>query len=409
MNTKIIGTGSAVPSRVLDNAELSTFLDTSDEWIRTRTGIRSRHIAQEGQTASALAAQAAKKAIADAGIAAEQIEAIIVATSTPDYIFPSTANLVQQEIGAERAACFDLSAACTGFLYAMSVADAYIKAGMYKKVLVIGAEVMSQVVDWKDRSVCVLFGDGAGAVVLGEDSSGKSIFRLHSDSGSAQALTLGKENAVHMNGREIFSFAVRKVPESVKEVLEESETAKEQVKYFILHQANARMIESIAKRLDVPVEKFPMNLETHGNTSAASIPVLLDELNRQNRLIPGDVLILSGFGGGLSWGSAGMAQMTGRICVDYKRISKIYCSRMEIKKMLEKMKEIIAGQLNVNAEDVKPESRFKEDLNADSLDLFELVMALEDEYSVEIPSEELEKLLTVQDVCDYLKNHGVEA
>ena len=208
MNTKIIGTGSAVPSRVLDNAELSTFLDTSDEWIRTRTGIRSRHIAQEGQTASALAAQAAKKAIA-----AEQIEAIIVATSTPDYIFPSTANLVQQEIGAERAACFDLSAACTGFLYAMSVADAYIKAGMYKKVLVIGAEVMSQVVDWKDRSVCVLFGDGAGAVVLGEDSSGKSIFRLHSDSGSAQALTLGKENAVHMNGREIFSFAVRKVPE----------------------------------------------------------------------------------------------------------------------------------------------------------------------------------------------------
>ncbi len=304
MNTKIIGTGSAVPSRVLDNAELSTFLDTSDEWIRTRTGIRSRHIAQEGQTASALAAQAAKKAIADAGIAAEQIEAIIVATSTPDYIFPSTANLVQQEIGAERAACFDLSAACTGFLYAMSVADAYIKAGMYKKVLVIGAEVMSQVVDWKDRSVCVLFGDGAGAVVLGEDSSGKSIFRLHSGSGSAQALTLGKENAVHMNGREIFSFAVRKVPESVKEVLEESETAKEQVKYFILHQANARMIESIAKRLDVPVEKFPMNLETHGNTSAASIPVLLDELNRQNRLIPGDVLILSGFGGGLSWGSA---------------------------------------------------------------------------------------------------------
>lgn len=304
MNTKIIGTGSAVPSRVLDNAELSTFLDTSDEWIRTRTGIRSRHIAQEGQTASALAAQAAKKAIADAGIAAEQIEAIIVATSTPDYIFPSTANLVQQEIGAERAACFDLSAACTGFLYALSVADAYIKAGMYKKVLVIGAEVMSQAVDWKDRSVCVLFGDGAGAVVLGEDSGGKSIFRLHSDSGSAQALTLGKENAVHMNGREIFSFAVRKVPESVKEVLEEAGTAKEQVKYFILHQANARMIESIAKRLDVPVEKFPMNLETHGNTSAASIPVLLDELNRQNRLIPGDVLILSGFGGGLSWGSA---------------------------------------------------------------------------------------------------------
>ena len=303
MNTKIIGTGSAVPSRVLDNEELSTFLDTSDEWIRTRTGIRSRHIAQEGQTASALAAQAAKKAIADAGIAAEQIEAIIVATSTPDYIFPSTANLVQQEIGAERAACFDLSAACTGFLYAMSVADAYIKAGMYKKVLVIGAEVMSQVVDWKDRSVCVLFGDGAGAVVLGEDSSGKSIFRLHSDSGSAQALTLGKENAVHMNGREIFSFAVRKVPESVKEVLEESETAKEQVKYFILHQANVRIIESVAKRLGIDMNRFPVNLSRYGNTSSASIPILLDELNRENKLQNEDLLVFAGFGAGLNWGS----------------------------------------------------------------------------------------------------------
>ena len=303
MNTKIIGTGSAVPSRVLDNAELSTFLDTSDEWIRTRTGIRSRHIAQEGQTASALAAQAAKKAIADAGIAPEQIEAIIVATSTPDYIFPSTANLVQQEIGAERAACFDLSAACTGFLYAMSVADAYIKAGMYKKVLVIGAEVMSQVVDWKDRSVCVLFGDGAGAVVLGEDSSGKSIFRLHSDSGSAQALTLGKENAVHMNGREIFSFAVRKVPESVKEVLEESETAKEQVKYFILHQANVRIIESVAKRLGIDMNRFPVNLSRYGNTSSASIPILLDELNRENKLQNEDLLVFAGFGAGLNWGS----------------------------------------------------------------------------------------------------------
>ena len=304
MNTKIIGTGSAVPSRVLDNAELSTFLDTSDEWIRTRTGIRSRHIAQEGQTASALAAQAAKKAIADAGIAAEQIEAIIVVFFLFVFFFSSSAYLVQQEIVAERAACFDLSAACTGFLYAMSVADAYIKAGMYKKVLVIGAEVMSQVVDWKDRSVCVLFGDGAGAGVLGEDSSGKSIFRLHSDSGSAQALTLGKENAVHMNGREIFSFAVRKVPESVKEVLEESETAKEQVKYFILHQANARMIESIAKRLDVPVEKFPMNLEEYGNTSSASIPILLDELSRAGKLNRGQKIILAGFGAGLTWGAS---------------------------------------------------------------------------------------------------------
>ena len=319
MNTKIIGTGSAVPSRVLDNAELSTFLDTSDEWIRTRTGIRSRHIAQEGQTASALAAQAAKKAIADAGIAAEQIEAIIVATSTPDYIFPSTANLVQQEIGAEHAACFDLSAACTGFLYAMSVADAYIKAGMYKKVLVIGAEVMSQVVDWKDRSVCVLFGDGAGAAVLRVEEGEKSgIFamKMGSDGKKGPVLSCVSRTVGNfltntepqigyttMDGQEVFKFAVKKVPETIKELLDENGLEPKDVKHYVLHQANYRIAEAIAKRLKVSMEQIPTNMEHYGNTSGASIPLLLDELNRAGKIQKGDLLVLAGFGAGLTWGA----------------------------------------------------------------------------------------------------------
>ena len=311
MNTKIIGTGSAVPSRVLDNAELSTFLDTSDEWIRTRTGIRSRHIAQEGQTASALAAQAAKKA--------EQIEAIIVATSTPDYIFPSTANLVQQEIGAERAACFDLSAACTGFLYAMSVADAYIKAGMYKKVLVIGAEVMSQVVDWKDRSVCVLFGDGAGAAVLRVEEGEKSgIFamKMGSDGKKGPVLSCVSRTVGNfltntepqigyttMDGQEVFKFAVKKVPETIKELLDENGLEPKDVKHYVLHQANYRIAEAIAKRLKVSMEQIPTNMEHYGNTSGASIPLLLDELNRAGKIQKGDLLVLAGFGAGLTWGA----------------------------------------------------------------------------------------------------------
>lgn len=306
MNTKIIGTGSCVPQKVLTNAEISEFLDTSDEWIRTRTGIESRHIAKSEETTSQLAVKAARKALENANTVAGEIEAIIVATSSPDYIFPSTANIVQEKIGAKNAACFDLSAACTGFLYALSVADAYIKAGMYKKVLVIGAEVMSRAVDWKDRSVCVLFGDGAGAVVLSKSIQGKSLFRLHSDGSRAKVLTLGenKEEKVHMNGKEVFSFALRKVPESISELLKEADIGKDEVSYFVLHQANARMIESIAKRMKLPIEKFPMNLQSHGNTSAASIPILLDTLNKEKRIKDGDILVLSGFGGGLSWGSA---------------------------------------------------------------------------------------------------------
>lgn len=305
MNTKIYGTGSCVPEKIITNDDLSKTLDTSDEWIRTRTGITARHIAGQKETASVLAGKAAQRALENAGVSPEEIDAIIVATSSGDYAFPNTASLVQAHIGAEHAACFDISAACTGFIYAFSIADAYIKSGMYKKILVIGTEVMSSLVDWKDRSVCVLFGDGAGAVVLGESETGKSMTRLHSNGLKGMVLTAGKtkEEYIKMDGQEVFRFAVKKVPESIEEVLTEAKVSREEIKYFILHQANVRIIEAVAKRLKMTTEKFPVNLQNYGNTSAASIPILLDELNRNHQLNEGDMLMLSGFGAGLSWGS----------------------------------------------------------------------------------------------------------
>lgn len=305
MNTKIYGTGSCVPEKIISNDDLSKTLDTSDEWIRTRTGITTRHIAGLNETASVLAGKAAQRALDNAGMSPEEIDAIIVATSSGDYAFPNTASLVQACIGAEQAACFDISAACTGFIYAFSIADAYIKSGMYKKILVIGTEVMSSLVDWTDRSVCVLFGDGAGAVALGESETGKSMTRLHSNGQKGMVLTAGKtkEEYIKMDGQEVFRFAVKKVPESIEEVLTEAKVSREKIKYFILHQANVRIIEAVAKRLKMTTEKFPVNLKNYGNTSAASIPILLDELNRNHQLTEGDMLILSGFGAGLSWGS----------------------------------------------------------------------------------------------------------
>lgn len=305
MNTKIYGTGSCVPERVVTNDDLSKTLDTSDEWIRTRTGIEKRHIAGNSETASMLAVKAARKALENAKMQPNEIDAILVATTSGDYTFPNTASIVQKELGAENAACFDISAACTGFIYAFSVANAYIMSGMYKKVLVIGAEIMSSLVDWTDRSVCVLFGDGAGAVVLGGSETGSHITRLHSNGGKGKVLTSGglKKEYIKMDGQEVFRFAVKKVPESIEEVLQEAGVSHEEIKYFILHQANVRIIEAVAKRLKLPMDKFPVNLREYGNTSAASIPILLDELNRSEKLQTGDKLILSGFGAGLSWGS----------------------------------------------------------------------------------------------------------
>ncbi len=308
MKTKILGTGSCVPQKVVTNDDLAKVVDTNDEWIYTRTGIRSRRVA-DGDTAGTLAAGAARQALDNSGLGAGDIELIIVATSSPDYIFPSTASIVQNEIGATKAMCFDISAACTGFIYALSAAEAYIQSGQFKTALVIGSEIMSSELDWKDRSTCVLFGDGAGAVVLSAESGDiaahtyfKSVSVLHADGSKGNVLTSGRD-FIRMDGQEVFKFAVKKVPESIKEVLEKANVPIDDVKYFVLHQANIRIIEAAAKRLGVDMSKFPANLEKYGNTSAASIPILLDEMNRNNILQRGDKIILSGFGAGLSWGS----------------------------------------------------------------------------------------------------------
>ena len=316
--TRIIGTGSCTPEMKVTNNDLAKIMDTSDEWIRSRTGIGERYIAKEKTTAD-LASGAALKALEASGMKACEIQLILVATSTPEYYFPNTACEVQATIGAVNAAAFDLSAACSGFIFALNTAHAFLKSGMYQNALVIGADVMSKVVDWKDRSTCVLFGDGAGAAVLRpEDSEGGGILHgiMGSEGSRGDVLTCrARSNAnfladteqnteyLHMNGQEVFKFAVKKIPECITELLEETKTEKEEISCFLLHQANYRIIEAAAKRLRLPIEKFPMNIEHYGNTSGASIPILLDEMNREGRLKRGDKLVLAGFGAGLTWGA----------------------------------------------------------------------------------------------------------
>jgi 3-oxoacyl-[acyl-carrier-protein] synthase-3 len=316
MAASIIGTGSALPENIITNDYLSTVVETSDEWINERTGIRARRIAKEENT-STLAALAAENAIENATIDASEIDLIIVATLTPDSNMPSTACMVQKEIKAENAFCFDVSAACTGFVYALSSAYAYIAAGMCKTALVIGAETISRTIDWTDRGTCVLFGDGAGAVVIKEDAKGKMTFVQGSDGTKGDALVCKGRSLknllidnqdeipyIYMDGQEVFKFAVKKVPECVEQVLIKANTDINDVKYFCLHQANKRIISSVAKRLKQPEDKFPINLDKYGNTSAASIPILLDELYKSNTLKFGEKIVISGFGGGLTWGAA---------------------------------------------------------------------------------------------------------
>ena len=304
IRTRIIGTGSYVPPDILTNDNLSEMVDTSDEWIRTRTGICNRHIAKDMDNAD-MAYNAARNAVEGARIEASKIGLIIVATSTPDYAFPNQASLVQAKLKAVNAMCFDVSAACSGFITALDIAASMLKAGSYKYALVIGSEKMSEIVNWKDRSVCVLFGDGAGAVVLKavdnntEDVTGASVLtggRRFSDSRSTDIF-------IHMDGQEVFKFAVKSVPTAIETLLHNNNMDINDVDKFILHQANVRIIESVAKRLKADKDKFPVNLNEYGNTSSASIPILLDELNRNGSLKQGEKLILAGFGAGLSWGS----------------------------------------------------------------------------------------------------------
>ncbi len=309
MDIVLSGSGSALPQKKLTNDELSKIVYTSDEWIRSRTGIGSRHICEKEESLSFLASAAAKKALEMAESSKDEIELIVAGTSSSDRNFPGCACEVQALIEAKQAVCFDVSAACSGFIYAMHIADSMMRASGYKKALVIGADALSRHIDWSDRTTCVLFGDGAAAAVLtAGEFGGRGILaaKLGSDGNKGSVLTCGsikEDKLLYMDGSEVFKFATRKVPENMLEVINQSGLSKEDIKLFILHQANERIIQKVAKRLDLPLEKFPMNLEYTGNTSGASVPLLLDELIREGRIKKGDNVLLSGFGAGLTWGA----------------------------------------------------------------------------------------------------------
>lgn len=318
MSVKILGTGSFLPENVVTNDFLSTIMDTSDEWISSRTGIRSRHLVKtEGTTK--MSVLAAKSALLDAGIQASELDLIIVGTITGDEITPSTACEVQAAIGADSAVAYDINAACSGFMFAMHSAYAYLQSGIYRNALVIGAETLSRIMDWNDRSTCVLFGDGAGAAVMGMGQEGILGFEQGSDGARGSVLACKSRanhnplvqnetvlDYVHMDGQEVYKFAVTTVPASIERILEKAQIRAEDVKYFLLHQANIRIIQSVAKRLHVSMEKFPISLDHCGNISAASIPILLDEVNKKGLLHKGDKIVMSGFGGGLTWGTCVM-------------------------------------------------------------------------------------------------------
>ncbi len=317
----IAGTGSYLPDRMLTNADLMEMVDTTDEWIVSRTGIRQRHRASDDQATSDLATEAALKALEMAGKEPGDLDLIIVATITPDHFFPSTAALVQRNIGASKAAAFDLEAACTGFIYGLSVADQFIKTGMYETILVVGAEVLSRYINWEDRTTAVLFGDGAGAAVLvpSQDSSQIISTHLHCD-GSMMDLLFApgggsrmppsyevidkKLNTVKMKGNETFKVAVTKLSEIVDEVLEHNNITGDEIDFLVPHQANLRIILAVARKLKFPAEKVVITVDRHGNTSAASIPLALDDAIRSEKIVRGDTVLLEAFGGGLTWGAA---------------------------------------------------------------------------------------------------------
>lgn len=315
MATGIIGTGRFLPPTVIDNNELAKMVKTNDEWIREHTGIVERRIATD-ETTSYMATEASLAAIENAGIDATEIDLILLATLSPERATPSMSCIVQDKIGAVNATCFDLNAACSGFVYALQTADAYIKAGFAKTVLVIGSETLSKMVDWKDRSTCILFADGAGAAIVRDCEYGIMSSVTRSDGSKGMSLKckdrstrnfLNKKHEdkhyIQMIGPDIFKFAVRKVPACIDVLLKRAGISKDEVDHFVLHQANARIVASVAKKMEIPMEKFPMNVDHCGNTSSASIPILLDELNRAGKFKPGDKIVICGFGGGLTWGA----------------------------------------------------------------------------------------------------------
>ena len=313
----LLGTGSALPRRALGNEELARMVDTSDEWIVERTGIRNRYVAGDDETTSSLATEACRKAIEAAGIEAETIDLIVLATATPDQTFPATATIVQDALGCNGGIAFDVAAVCSGFLYALAVADSMLRSGMANRALVIGSETFSRILDWEDRSTCVLFGDGAGAIVIEAQEDGAAeprgilATRLHADGAHNQLLyvdggpsTTGTVGKLRMKGREIVRHAVVNLSQVLKEVLDEAGVAIEDIDWLVPHQANARILEATAKKLSMPPEKVIMTVGQHANTSAASVPLALDAAIRDGRIGKGDLVMLEAMGGGFTWGAS---------------------------------------------------------------------------------------------------------
>lgn len=320
MGAIITGTGHYLPEKILTNQDLEKMVDTSDEWITARTGIKERRIAKENQSTSDLATKAARKALESARVSPEEIDLILVATATPDMLFPSVSCLVQDRIGAVNAIAFDIEAACTGFIYALTIAQQFILTNFYSKVLVIGADTLSKITDYTDRNTCVLFGDGAGAVVLEKGEEGKGILSSHlgADGKGGKLLELPAGGTLHpasketiekrmhyikMDGKEVFKFATRNMVSSAKEALQKANMNIDHIDYLIPHQANIRIIKSTAKRLKMTPEKIYTNIEKYGNTSSASIAIALDEAVRGQMIKTNDIIVLVGFGGGLTWGA----------------------------------------------------------------------------------------------------------
>ena len=319
--TVILGSGSELPTKVMTNADFEKLIDTSDEWITTRTGIKERRVLEEGKGTADMAYRASVQALQAAGMEANDLDAIIVGTCTPDYPMPSSACVLEDMLGARKVFSFDVNAACSGFLNALTVTDSFVRTGMIRNALVVGSDVLSRVLNWQDRTTCVLFGDGAGAVVVGASDDGhRGILsaRLRTDGSYAKTLYVpaggslkpasietleSKQHTITMNGKEVFKIAVRAMEEISREVLEEANVSIDQVSLVIPHQANRRIINALAERLKVPLEKVVVNVDKYGNTSAASVPVALDEAWRQGRIAAGDTVLLNSFGAGFAWGA----------------------------------------------------------------------------------------------------------
>ncbi|WP_152657297.1 beta-ketoacyl-ACP synthase III [Oceanobacillus sp. CFH 90083] len=308
MSIGILGTGHYLPTNVVTNHDLEKIVDTNDEWIRTRTGIHERRLATDDIDTSDMAYYASVEALKEADMKAEDIDLILVATVTPDTSFPSMACLIQDKLGATKAAAMDVSAACAGFMYGIITANQFIATGTYKNVLVVGSEKLSKITDWSDRSTCVLFGDGAGAAVIGEVSEGKGIlsFELGSNGAGGKDLYLNKKDHIVMNGREVFKFAVRQMPESTINVVEKIGLSREDVDYLVPHQANIRIMEAARERLGISEDKMAKSIERFGNNSSASIPMALSEAVKEGKIKDNDLIVLVGFGGGLTWGAVAM-------------------------------------------------------------------------------------------------------